>query len=654
MCEDFINEYAECTFAGPSDAVRLIAGPVLKTLVQRICQILSGDGCYDEFGCTFDGTPSFAEAEAITIRIVTKDWEVIELLVRCGLYKRKLDSSALTSHIIDTITKRAGLSLENWMSTHQDRARVNISAIDGIYAGFPQARPAKNFCCTHTISNAGKKAIGGEGSATYAELFRKNWQAVINHPGKARGRFAEIFGNAPSTASGVRFFVKYEQLAELFQSTPDRIMKEVIAWCVDRNVSETSSKAMMSTFNPDTDARASLAMAIVEIAAVAEGVRPFAQGCYTLEGDSCLILRALSVFKHMENYIANGYSTPKLEDAVDRALPLLQHVELGYVGRVESATKAITLATADVTAMELELTRLNDLRQEANGGTSSRGRVRVGTARSRDNDRLESIVEELVNAKVEYKQLKKVAKETKECETKVVATFDEWKTKFPHRNKVDLMEHGKNLLSPVGVYYNKQFLNEVGDCHQMRVMSEAAQIFDPIFLSKQSTADIVTVLHYLADKLLVSNFRHFNEKFMDRLKKEMPGLVKEAKSDHDLDRIPSTRQHQTRMQTKIKRKKLPKDTVLDWKKDAGEYAQRIWKWWKPRNDKFPCHGLAIRLIVLAQLSSCSVERVFSKLERIRKATGDSLKEDMCEIRLMLQVNGDLDDMYDALVLNYEE
>ena len=93
---------------------------------------------------------------------------------------------------------------------------------------------------------------------------------------------------------------------------------------------------------------------------------------------------------------------------------------------------------------------------------------------------------------------------------------------------------------------------------------------------------------------------------------------------------------------------------MDWKKDAGEYAQRIWKWWKPRNDKFPCHGLAIRLIVLAQLSSCSVERVFSKLERIRKSTGDSLKEDMCEIRLMLQVNGDLDDMYNALVLNYEE
>ena len=46
---------------------------------------------------------------------------------------------------------------------------------------------------------------------------------------------------------------------------------------------------------------------------------------------------------------------------------------------------------------------------------------------------------------------------------------------------------------------------------------------------------------------------------------------------------------------------------------------------------------------------CSVERVFSKLERIRQHTGDNLKEDMCEVRLLLQCNGDLDDMYNVLL-----
>ena len=47
---------------------------------------------------------------------------------------------------------------------------------------------------------------------------------------------------------------------------------------------------MMLCFNPQTEAQVTLAKAFVEIAAVAEGVRTFAEACYTLKGDSCLII----------------------------------------------------------------------------------------------------------------------------------------------------------------------------------------------------------------------------------------------------------------------------------------------------------------------------------------------------------------------------
>ena len=47
-----------------------------------------------------------------------------------------------------------------------------------------------------------------------------------------------------------------------------------------------------------------------------------------------------------------------------------------------------------------------------------------------------------------------------------------------------------------------------------------------------------------------------------------------------------------------------------------------------------------------------MERVCSVLERIQRLTGDGLLEDMLEFRLLLQINGDLDDMYDDLVVNY--
>ena len=104
--------------------------------------------------------------------------------------------------------------------------------------------------------------------ASFSELFRKSWQAVINNPGKARGRYAELFGSAPTTAGGVRFFVKYELIAELFEATPESIMN-IVAWCIEHSVSELSAKNMMLSFNPQTEAQAALAMAIVEIAAVA-------------------------------------------------------------------------------------------------------------------------------------------------------------------------------------------------------------------------------------------------------------------------------------------------------------------------------------------------------------------------------------------------
>ena len=104
---------------------------------------------------------------------------------------------------------------------------MNKSSISTIFTEFPEAKPARNYCCTHTISNAGKKAIGTDALAYFAELFKKSWKAVINNPGKARVRYAELFGSAPTTAGGVRFFVKYKQIDELFEATPEIIMKIV-------------------------------------------------------------------------------------------------------------------------------------------------------------------------------------------------------------------------------------------------------------------------------------------------------------------------------------------------------------------------------------------------------------------------------------------
>ena len=172
-----------------------------------------------------------------------------------------------------------------------------------------------------------------------------------------------------------------------------------------------------------------------------------------------------------------------------------------------------------------------------------------------------------------HEKIKNSEKSAKDSSKKVIDSYDEWKKNYPARTKEALMEHGKSILQPVGHYYKSQFLEKTGDCFKMREMSEACQMFDPLFLCKMSTADVVTVLHALAEKLAVIGFRQFDESFIDKLCKEQAKVVKEAKRDHDLDRIPASRQYQTRLQKRIRRKKLPTHgTEVDWKKDAGECA----------------------------------------------------------------------------------
>ena len=94
----------------------------------------------------------------------------------------------------------------------------------------------------------------------------------------------------------------------------------------------------------------------------------------------------------------------------------------------------------------------------------------------------------------------------------------------------------------------------------------------------------------------------------------------------------------------VKRNKIAPTAPSEWMKDAGEYLERVWQWCKERRHDFPAHALALRLVVLVQLSSCSVERVFSKLDLIRDTCGEKLLDDMCEVRLFLQCNGDLSKM----------
>ena len=86
-----------------------------------------------------------------------------------------------------------------------------------------------------------------------------------------------------------------------------------------------------------------------------------------------------------------------------------------------------------------------------------------------------------------------------------------------------------------------------GDCYNIRQMANASQISNPIFLADKTSTGIVTILHFLADKIVHFGKNHFTPTFIYMLKKEMPELVKEANRDSDLGRLEVSEQYKTRM-----------------------------------------------------------------------------------------------------------
>ena len=94
-------------------------------------------------------------------------------------------------------------------------------------------------------------------------------------------------------------------------------------------------------------------------------------------------------------------------------------------------------------------------------------------------------------------------------------------------------------------------------------MTKVAKIFNHMFLAGKSEAEVVTVLHPLADKLMHFGYVQFTEDFITQLKKETQKVVDEADKEHNLDRIKPSKLFKTRMEQRIKSKQIDRDSILN-------------------------------------------------------------------------------------------
>jgi hypothetical protein len=194
-------------------------------------------------------------------------------------------------------------------------------------------------------------------------------------------------------------------------------------------------------------------------------------------------------------------ASPGLEAAVKRAVGLIKEVENDWTEKCRVAKDALNEASAVVTAAKEKVNGLMNEKASLTSNTTRTERKSHRTNRATDTDALDELLDKIVEANLEQRTAKAAEKKVKDESDEVCASFEKWKEKFPHRTQDSLMAHGKSILQPAGEYYKKLFTEEGGVCYNIRNMSEAALIFDPIELSEMSDADVVTVNHYRADQL---------------------------------------------------------------------------------------------------------------------------------------------------------
>ena len=92
ITKDWVNKYSGCSLGRICDFVSITAEALREDIIDRIWKVFSRGGIYNEFSFTFNGTPYFAEAEAVIVRTVTKYWNITELDVLCDFYKKDINS----------------------------------------------------------------------------------------------------------------------------------------------------------------------------------------------------------------------------------------------------------------------------------------------------------------------------------------------------------------------------------------------------------------------------------------------------------------------------------------------------------------------------------------------------------------------------------
>jgi hypothetical protein len=131
------------------------------------------------------------------------------------------------------------------------------------------------------------------------------------------------------------------------------------------------------------------------------------------------------------------------------------------------------------------------------------------------------------------------------------------------------------------------------------------------------------------DDLSHFGFSKLTPIFLGRMKEEIKEYQRLARDQSfDWDSLPGAAQWAA----------AQKDNGKPWQLDTSEKCRRVWEWWIIHRHNLTFFKVAVRLVVLIQVSSAAVERIFSQLKLILETTQQHTLHDAIELRLFERVN----------------
>ena len=205
----------------------------------------------------------------------------------------------------------------------------------------------------------------------------------------------------------------------------------------------------------------------------------------------------------------------------------------------------------------------------------------------------------------------------------------------------DFIAHAKECTRPVIEDYIRLFIKlpgsrGQGDYNQVKKCYFAAAALNPI---EAMTMDHIAIEECIKDLrcFQYDEFREING-ILNSAIEEVPAYMAHLKNTTEamLSSLRGAAEYDKILQDSIA--KDPRKQGKTWKDDPIEVARRAWEWWRLHRNKFTYLSMAARLVVLAQVSSASVERIFSQLKLIIDSVGVSALKDNLECRLFERIN----------------